>query len=110
MRRLTAITVAVLCSAAILLSRPVLAQQPRAARPILIKVMPVYPDLARPMRLEGTVKATVVVEPNGTARSVQGTGGHPLLLKAAQDALYKWKWAPAGQASTEYVELRFHPD
>jgi TonB family protein len=62
------------------------------------------------MRLEGAVRITVTVAANGSVKSVDGNKGHPLLLKAAQDAISKWKWAPAAQESEELVELKFHPE
>lgn len=108
MHRLATIALAACCGVGLFFSSAA-AQQGKSPRPIVAKVMPIYPELARPMKLEGTVKVRVVVDPNGNPKTVQGTGGHPLLLKAAQDAVSKWKWAPAAQPSTEYVELRFHP-
>lgn len=110
MRHFFPIALVVLCTAALVLSRPVLAQQTKVPRQILTKVIPRYPDLARPLRLEGTAKVTVTVAPNGSVRSVQPVGGHPLLLKAAEDAIYKWKWSSASEESQELIELRFHPD
>ena len=110
MRRLTTIAVTLCCGMALLLGSPAFAQQTKAPRPVITKVMPIYPALARPLRLEGTVKVSVVVDASGNPKTVQGTGGHPLLLKAAQDAVAKWKWAPAAQQTTESVELRFHPE
>lgn len=104
------ITLAVLCAAVLFASQPVFAQQSKGPRPILTKVIPRYPDLARPMRLEGTIKVTVTIAPSGTAKSVQAVGGHPLLLKAAEDAIAKWKWAPAPAESQDLIELRFRPD
>ena len=110
MRRFVAIALVVLCTTTTFFSRQVLAQQARGPRQILTKVIPRYPDLARPMRLEGTVKVAVTVAPNGSVKSVQPVGGHPLLLRAAEDAIYKWKWSPAPEESQELIELRFRPD
>ena len=110
MRRRISIHIAVLGIAGLLMIPSALAQQPRSSRPVITKVIPIYPELARSLKLEGSVKVTVVVAPNGSVKSVQGMGGHPLLLKAAQDAIYKWKWAPSAQESQESVELRFHPE
>jgi hypothetical protein len=42
-------------------------------------------------------------------KSVRALGGNPVLLKAAEDAINNWKWAPAPQESQEIVELKFHP-
>jgi len=110
MRPRIAITLAVVLAVVMLLGLPASAQQARGSRPVVTKVLPRYPDLARPMRLEGNVKMTVIVAANGTVKSVDGTGGHPLLLKAAQDAISRWKWAPAAQETRELVELNFHPE
>ena len=65
MRRFFPIALVVLWTATTFFSRPVLAQQAKGPRQIITKVIPRYPDLARPMRLEGTVKLTVTVAPNG---------------------------------------------
>jgi TonB family protein len=73
-------------------------------------MIPHYPELARPLHLEGTVKLVVVVAPNGSVKSIQAVGGNPLLLKAAEDAIHMWKWAPAPQESQELVVMRFSPN
>ena len=64
-------------------------------RRILSRVVPKYPELARSMRLAGTVKVLVMVAPNGTPTSKTVVGGHPLLARAASDAIDKWRWATA---------------
>ncbi len=61
------------------------------------------------MNLRGNVKAEAVVEPNGVVKSVEVKGGHPVLVRAAQDAIYKWKWAPATRETREPIEVRFDP-
>jgi protein TonB len=79
-------------------------------RAIVSRVVPNYPELARKMNLEGTVKLQVTVAPNGTVKSAQAVGGSPVLVKAAEDAIYKWRWIPAKQESKELVEIRFRPE
>lgn len=110
MRLRTIITVVALLAISILVNVPASGQQAKVPRQVLVRVSPRYPDLARPMRLEGTVRITVIVATNGSVKSIDGTKGHPLLLKAAEDAISKWKWALAPQESEEHVELKFHPD
>ncbi len=78
-------------------------------RRILTRVMPQYPEMARTMNLRGNVKAEALVEPNGVVKSVEVKGGHPVLVRAAQDAIYKWKWAPAAHETHEPIEVRFDP-
>jgi outer membrane biosynthesis protein TonB len=49
-----------------------------------------------------------VVTSDGEVKSVEPVGGSPVLLKAAEDAVSKWKFAP-GPESRESVELHFTP-
>jgi hypothetical protein len=37
-------------------------------------------------------------------------GGHPVLVKSAEDAVMKWKYAPAGEETKEPIELHFSPE
>ncbi len=78
-------------------------------RKIAVKVVPEYPALARSMKIQGIVRADVLVAPNGKVTSVEVKGGHPLLAQAAQDALRQWKWEPASHETHETVELHFNP-
>jgi TonB family protein len=110
MQRWTAITCLVLCAICTSSNFSALAQQPEGLRKVQDRVPPQYPELARQLHLAGTVKLVVTVAPNGGVKSVRPIGGNPVLLKAAQDAVCKWKWAPAPQESQEPVDLRFHPN
>ncbi len=86
------------------------AQEVTAAnRKIAVKVAPEYPALARSMKIQGVVRADVLVAPNGKVTSVEVKGGHPLLAQAAQDALRQWKWEAASHETHETVELHFTP-
>jgi TonB family protein len=78
-------------------------------RKIVNRVTPQYPSMARILNLRGNVKAEAVVEPNGLVKSVEVKGGHPVLVRAAEDAIYKWKWAPAAHETREPIEFRFEP-
>ena len=80
-----------------------------STRRIVRKVVPDYPELARRMHLGGAVKALVTVAPDGTVRSVQAVGGSPVLIRAAEDALNKWKFATAAAETKELIELHFNP-
>jgi len=104
------ITLVVVWVGSLCFCQSLLAQQPNAPRKIVVNVSPLYPDLARPMRLEGTVKLSVIVAPNGSVKSTEALGGNPLLLKAAQDAISKWKWTPSTQETVEHIELKFRLD
>jgi len=78
-------------------------------RKVVTQVTPQYPALARTMRIAGVVKVDVLVAPNGTVKSLEVKGGHPMLAESAQNAVRQWKWAPAPHESHENVELRFTP-
>ena len=78
-------------------------------RPILRKTEPRYPEIARRMNIAGTVKVFAIVAPDGRVKSVEPTGGHPLLIEAARDAISQWKFAPASAESRELIELHFNP-
>src|SRR5438477_6827092 len=86
-------------------------QQPSAEvlRRIVRKTLPIYPEIAKKMNLSGTVRVIAVVAPDGEVKSVEPLGGSPVLLKAAEDAVTKWKFA-AGPESKEIVELHFNPN
>jgi TonB family protein len=94
------------------LSEITFAQEDQASghRVMLSRTAPSYPEMARKMGLEGVVKLRVTVTPRGSAKLVETVGGSPLLARAAEDAVYKWRWAPLKEESVELVELRFRPE
>lgn len=77
-------------------------------RKVLRKLPPEYPPLARKMNLGGTVRVVAVVAPDGDVKAVEPKGGSPILLKAAEDAVAKWKFVSGGE-SREVIEVRFAP-
>jgi TonB family protein len=79
------------------------------ARTVIRKVQPQHPVLAQKMNIKGSVKLEVVVDPDGSVKSMSAKGGHPLLVQAAQDAIRQWRWQPASHESLESVEVRFNP-
>ena len=85
-------------------------QQPSTenGRKIVRKLAPEYPELARKMNLGGTVKVVAVVAADGDVKAVEPKGGSPILLKAAEDAVAKWKFVSGGE-SREVIEVHFAP-
>ncbi len=81
------------------------AQEPD--RKVKTRVQPEYPELARSMRISGTVRVIVVIAPSGTVESVRAIGGHPLLVEAATNAVKRWKFEPAANETTTVVEFKF---
>jgi TonB family protein len=84
-------------------------EQGSAKRKIVSQVVPTYPELASKMRITGTVKVEALVATNGKVKATQVVGGSPVLVKAAVEAIEKWKWDPATQETKELIELNFHP-
>jgi protein TonB len=70
------------------------------ARPIQ-HVEPIYPPLARQMRVSGVVQLQGVLGTDGHIHELKVISGHALLINAAVDAVSKWIYAPTilnGQA------------
>jgi TonB family protein len=80
---------------------------PEQARKVVSRVAPVYPDLARRMHITGVVRFRTTIAPNGSVKLVEPVGGNPVLIKAAQDALKSWRFAPSTDETREVIELRF---
>jgi TonB family protein len=76
-------------------------------RKVKTRVTPTYPDLAKRMNVTGKAKIEVVITPDGHVKTARGVGGHPLLIKACQDAVERWKFLPAPEESTQVVECQF---
>jgi len=92
-----------------ILSRAQQSDQSESTRKVLNKVTPRYPELARTMSLKGLVKVEAVVAPNGTVKSVETKGGHPVLVQAAQNAIRQWKYEPSSHETREAIEIQFTP-
>jgi periplasmic protein TonB len=82
-------------------------EQAESKRKLVNREEPEYPPAAKAMRIEGVVRMEVVIAANGTPKAVEVKGGHPLLVRAAVNAVHKWKWAAAPRESRELVEVKF---
>ncbi|MBT9332869.1 energy transducer TonB [Paracidobacterium acidisoli] len=71
------------------------------------RVPPVYPELARRMHIGGMVRVSATVAPDGSVTNARATDGNKLLTTAAEDAVRKWKFAPADGATTEVIDVNF---
>ena len=84
--------------------------QDSAKRRVLDRPAPIYPALGRSMALQGIVKVDALVAPDGTVKSAEVKGGHPVLAQAAINAVRRWKWETSTHESHEVIELRFSPE
>lgn len=77
------------------------------ARPVKSHTSPAYPDIAKSLNLKGTVQLQVVVKADGSVKEVHVVGGHPMLAAAAERAVMKWRYQPAGKETVETVKITF---
>jgi TonB family protein len=73
------------------------------------RVAPAYPEIAKAMRLSGKVRILAKVAPNGKVVSAQVVGGHPVLARAAADAVLQWRYEPAHEQTDEMAVVTFEP-
>jgi protein TonB len=64
-----------------------------AAR-IVYQPKPEYPELARMTRVEGAVEFEAIIGKDGTIEQLKVLKGHPLLVKAALEAVRQWRYQP----------------
>jgi TonB family protein len=79
------------------------------ARKVITRVTPTYPEMARRMGLQGTVKVRIVIGADGQVKDTRVVGGSPLLVESALEAVKRWKYAPASSETTAVLEFNFHP-
>lgn len=61
---------------------------------LIHRVEPVYPRIAIQARVSGEVRLEAVVGPDGRVRELQVKSGHPLLVRAAVEAVSQWVFQP----------------
>jgi protein TonB len=61
---------------------------------IIARPNPVYPPLARQARIQGKVQLHAIIDKDGRVGELQVVSGHPLLVKAALDAVQNWRYQP----------------
>ncbi|HEX6880929.1 MAG TPA: energy transducer TonB [Terriglobales bacterium] len=88
---------------AMILMRPALQAEQRK---IKSQVDPIYPELAKTMHLNGTVRVEVTVSEQGTVKNTKVVGGNPVLADAAVRAVQKWKFEP-GPEETRVLTFDF---
>jgi TonB family protein len=76
-------------------------------RAIKTRVNPIYPELAKRMRITGVVKLEATVDAEGKVTAVKTISGNRSLAQAAEDAVNKWRYVPGPGVSTVEVELSF---
>jgi TonB family protein len=78
-----------------------------ASRPVTRKKAPIYPELAKRMRVAGSVKLELTVDASGKVENVKVLSGHQLLTSAAVEAAKEWLYQPGDATTSEMVEIEF---
>jgi len=59
---------------------------------LIHKVLPVYPPLARSVRIQGQVVLQAVISKQGAIENLRLLTGHPMLVPAAIEAVRQWRY------------------
>jgi TonB family protein len=86
------------------LAVPVRASDERAVKQ---RVPPVYPELAKRMKITGEVTVQATVDPDGKVTDAKAISGSKTLTLAAEDAVRKWKFVPGADVSHVDVSVKF---
>lgn len=62
---------------------------------LVVQVPPVYPEVARLARIQGTVLLDAVIDEAGKVTNVVVVSGHPMLVEAALECVKHWRYDPA---------------
>jgi outer membrane biosynthesis protein TonB len=64
------------------------------ASKLITKVVPAYPVGAKAVRVQGQVRLIGIIGIDGRVKSLRVIDGHPLLRKAAEEAVWQWIYSP----------------
>ena len=81
----------------------------------ITKVQPIYPELAKRMKVTGTVRVAIVVDTTGKVISAKAVDGATVLRGSAELAVKQWRFRPATMngapvTGTGTVSVVFNPD
>ena len=76
-------------------------------RAVQSRVAPVYPEIAKRLKIAGVVKVEATVDAAGRVKEVKALSGNHMLAVAAEDAVRGWKFAPGVGVSTVQIDINF---
>jgi TonB family protein len=91
-------------AAIVALALPVHAGDSRAVKS---RVPPVYPEIAKRMRITGEVQLEATVDAKGKVKDVKPVSGNHVLAAAAQDAVRQWRFEAGDGDSVVPVTINF---
>jgi TonB family protein len=77
------------------------------SRAVKTRVSPVYPEIAKRMKIDGWVKVEVTVEADGKVSEVKTLSGNRVLSVAAEDAVRRWRFEPGPGQTTVELSINF---
>lgn len=78
-----------------------------SGREIQSRTAPVYPELAKRMKITGAVKVECTVEADGRVKDAKAVSGNHIFAPSAEDAVRRWKFEPQAGETTESVQVNF---
>ncbi len=75
-------------------TRPIRVSFGVSAAKLIYHPDPEYPPLARMARIQGTVLLEAIIGKDGTIQNLKVISGHPLLTRAAMEAVERWRYQP----------------
>jgi len=88
----------------VMLAMPARAGDERAVK---TRVPPVYPEIAKRMKIAGQVKLSVTVDAEGKVTDVQPLSGNHTLSIAAEEAVRKWRFETGDGNTTVEIAVNF---
>ncbi len=75
-------------------NRPVKLSEGVVQAQMISRIEPRYPPLAQQIKLQGAVVLHAIISRDGNITALDVLSGHPLLVKAALDAVRQWRYRP----------------
>jgi len=76
-------------------------------RAVKSRVSPVYPEVAKRMRIGGLVKVEATINAQGRVTGAKAVSGNRMLTTAAEDAVRQWKFESGAGETTINVAVNF---
>ena len=61
---------------------------------VVSQPQPAYPSIARDVRIQGDVILHAIIDKEGRVAELEAVSGHPLLVRAALEAVRTWRYRP----------------
>jgi TonB family protein len=78
-----------------------------ATRAVKSRKAPIYPELAKRLKIAGPVTLQATVDPQGKVTAIKVVSGTQILAQAAEDAVWSWVFVPAPAESTVDLDFNF---